>query len=107
MAKKASKSLAEVLAGEKLRVRKTSKTKSGYYWYSAESDKGGTVSDAAAAMLESDGEVIKSKYQFCDSTWQEMDEKTNEVKTYKTTMLTLKARIDGDDAFECDITDED
>ena len=100
------KSLAEVLAGEKIKIRKTSSTASGYYWYT-DSDKGGTVSKAAAEMLEEDGKMDKSKYQFCDSKWSATDEATGEVKTYKTLMLTLKARIDGEDAFECDITDED
>jgi hypothetical protein len=106
MARREFKSLASVLAGEKLRIRKTSKTKSGYYWYT-DSDKGGTVSEAAADMMEADGKIIKAKYQFCDSSWQEKDEKSDEMKTYKTTMLTLKARVDGDDEFECDITEED
>ena len=100
------KSLAQVLAGETLKIRKTSSTESGYYWYT-DSNKGGSVSKAAAQMLEEDGKLDKSKYQFCDSKWEATDEKTGEVKTYKTMMLTLKARIDGDDAFKADITDED
>lgn len=100
------KSLAEVLAGEQIRIRKTSSTASGYYWYT-DSNKGGAVSKAAAEMLEEDGKMDKTKYQFCSSSWQEADEKTGEVKTYKTVMLTLKARLDGEDAFVADITDED
>lgn len=100
------KSLSEVLAGEQIRIRKTSSTASGYYWYT-DSNKGGAVSKAAAEMLEEDGKIDKSKYQFCDSKWSETDEASGEVKTYKTMMLTLKARLDGDDAFVADITDED